>query len=86
MGNIETTMGANSDIITIDISGISSEQRRLLKKCIDWENTYEPDGIPLVAALLLNSMVARKEQMSRIIDLEAMAATASTKTTVIETL
>jgi len=72
MGNIETTIDPdNHDIITIDISGITDEQRRLLKKCINYD---EDSGVPLVAALLISSMNVRKMQMQKILENEAIEA------------
>lgn len=72
MGNVLlTTDPDNADIITIDISRITDEQRRLLKKCIKY---VDGSDIPLVVALMADSMKIRKQQVFNIILEEGKSA------------
>lgn len=82
MGNIETTVNS-VDSITIDISGISSEQRRLLAATIGWT---EDNPTPLIVALLMDSMNARKEQVKDIIRREAIIAASATIASQVDTM
>lgn len=78
MTNVNTTIDPdNSDEITIDISGITEEQRRLLKKSCGYTDQIEdPENpgeminnpIPLIAFVLQESMAARVQKMMEIED------------------
>ncbi len=94
MGNIETTLN-NTDSITIDISGITSEQRRLLSLAVGYHSSIPdpdnegetiPNPMPLIAALLLDSMNKRKAEVAVIIKSEAAAAATSTIESIVGTL
>lgn len=82
MGNIEITPNS-TDSITIDISDITTEQRRLLAATIGWTSD---NPVPLLACLLMDSMNARKEQVKEIIRREALLAANAVIATQVDTL
>lgn len=94
MGNIETTLN-NANSVTIDISDITAEQRRLLSATIGYQAIIpDPNNegqtinnpIPLIVALLMNSMNDRKEQVKNIIRQEALTAAGTTIAAQVDTL
>lgn len=82
MGNVLVTP-TGADVLTIDISGITTEQRRLLKLTIGYTDTIpDPNNVgqfianpvPLLAAVLMDSMAKRRQEMFNIAFAEEQVA------------
>lgn len=93
MGNVQTTLN-NEDSITIDISNLTSEQRRLLKLAIRYQDEIpDPEDpeemienpVPLIVALMVDSFNTRKEQMRFILVQEGRATVEEEADTVLST-